>query len=113
MRCVSRSGARARAHPSGTKPLRGRAQLNLTIRPFDGLRDWLAGNALNPAHALFAETVTAPNRALLEERDVVGAWARSEASFSAQVAVTSTGSSGSVPCSSRAVWMRVTRCWRC
>ena len=195
---------------SGTKPLRGRAQLNLTIRPFDfrlardywgiddpkvaflvdavlggtagyrplisgtpptstdGLRDWLAGNALNPAHALFDETdyllredprirdkapynsvlsaiaagrhsqkdigatlgrnasqlrhplevleqagfvyriedmlvdrrpsyyltdpivrfaeiVTAPNRALLEERDVVGAWARSESSFSAQV----------------------------
>jgi AAA+ ATPase superfamily predicted ATPase len=195
---------------SGTKPLRGRAQLNLTIRPFDfrlsreywgiddpqaaflvdavlggtagykpligstppsdvgGMRDWLAGNVLNPAHALFdetdyllredprirdkapynsvlsavasgrrsqkeigaalarnasqlrhplevlesagfvdrvedmlldrrpsyyladpivrfARTVTAPNRALLEERDVAGAWARSEAAFSAQV----------------------------
>jgi AAA+ ATPase superfamily predicted ATPase len=195
---------------SGTKPLRGRAKVNMTIRPFDfrlardywgiddpqvaflvdavlggtagykplitgtppatadGMRDWLAGNALNPAHALFdetdyllredprirdkapynsvlsaiaagkhsqkgigatlgrnasqlrhplevleqagfvyrvedmlvdrrpsyyladpivrfAETVTAPNRALLEERDVAGAWARSEPSFSARV----------------------------
>lgn len=195
---------------SGTKPLRGRAQVNMTIRPFDfrvareywgiddpqvvflvnavlggtagykplitdappatiaGARDWLAGSALNPAHALFdeteyllredprirgkapynsvlsaiaagkqsqkeigatlgrnasqlrhplevlesagfvyrvedmlvnrrpsfyladpivrfAETVTIPNRALLEERDVAGAWSRSEASFPSQV----------------------------
>jgi len=195
---------------SGAKPLRGRAQVNLTIRPFDfrlardywgiddpqvaflvdavlggtagykpliaekppatveEMRDWLAGSALNPAHALFdetdyllredprirdkspynsvlsaiasgkhsqkaigatlgrnasqlrhplevlesagfiyrvedmlvdrrpsyfladpivrfAQTVTAPNRALLEERDVTAAWARSEASFSSRV----------------------------
>ena len=195
---------------SGTKPLRGRAQLNVTIRPFDfrlardywGIADpqvaflvdavlggtagyrplvsapppagieevraWLAGSALNPAHALFdetdyllredsrirdkapynsvlsaiasgkhsqkeigvtlgrnasqlrhpldvlesagfinrvedmlvdrrpayfladpivrfAETVSAPNRARLEERDVAGAWARSEHAFSSRV----------------------------
>jgi hypothetical protein len=195
---------------SGTKPLRGRAQVNMTIRPFDyrlareywgidnprvafvvdavlggtagyrpliaamppadvgGMRDWLAGSVLNPAHALFdetdhllredprirdkapynsvlsaiasgrhsqkeigsllarnasqlrhplevlesagfidrvedmlldrrpsyfladpivrfAETVSAPNRVQLEERNVTRAWARAEAGFSSQV----------------------------
>lgn len=195
---------------SGTKPLRGRAQVNLTIGPFDfrrardywgiddpqvaflvdavlggtagykplvaetppatveRFRDWLSGSALNPSHALFDETdyllredprirdkapynsvlsaiaagkhsqkaigatlernasqlrhpldvlesagfihriedmlldrrpsyfladpivrfaqaVVAPNRALLEERDVAAAWARAEASFASRV----------------------------